>query len=197
MAKYHNWTFGDAEALINVLGGDEIARAIKDRKLKVTVESIMSPQPPARPRLVGRVWKTIVVPSYRAQDFAAAVRLGKFDNADSLGDIKRLWGKEPVGFDKPVTIDLVEFDRNWEHDEVVAWGKEFKKTPMLTAHTMGIAAGLPNEQRERPIVQVTSVQGGSALYLRGDSVWRDLDRPLVASAWDRLYVVGFLSESQP
>lgn len=37
MAKYHDWTFGDAEALINVLGGSEIARHIKDGKRRFTV----------------------------------------------------------------------------------------------------------------------------------------------------------------
>ena len=37
MGKYGNWTRGEDEALLNILGGDDIARAILRRELKVVV----------------------------------------------------------------------------------------------------------------------------------------------------------------
>ncbi|OGH80791.1 MAG: hypothetical protein A3I29_04870 [Candidatus Magasanikbacteria bacterium RIFCSPLOWO2_02_FULL_44_11] len=204
MGKYDDWKRGETEALLNMIGatvgapGDAIARAIFRGEYRITVEKVeQQPQVPDRPPFVGRVVKTITVPAYQAKNFVDAVRLGNFDNADLLGDIKHLWGKEPVGLDKPVNIDLVEFNRNWWHEEVVAWGVENHKPLMETRHTMGISAGLPNEQRDRPIVQASSARDGDVLCLHGDSDWRRLYRGTVASRWGRDFLVGFLSESQP
>lgn len=195
MAKYGGWTLGETEAILNVVGGVDVARAVLRGERKLIVEAAPKPQATVlRPPLVGKVWKKIVVPAYTAKDFAEAVRLGNFDNRDSLGNIPRLWGNESVGLEKPAKIDLVEFDRNWWYDEAVVWGEQNKKPLMETAHTMGIAAGLPNEQRERPIVQLCSVQGGRVLDLNGGSDWRGLSRGAVEDGWNRVCVVGFLSE---
>ena len=196
MAKYHEWTFGDAEALINVLGGDQIAREIKDQKRYFTVGDLIRPEPPARPPLTGRVAKTIIIPAYSTADFAAAIRLGNFDNARDLGDVTLQWSKEPVGLAKPTKVDLVEFDRDWWMDEAIAWGvANGNKKPIGPAHLLGIAAGLPEEQRERPIVELGSVREGSVLYLGGGSGWRSLNRRTVKGSWLRRCLVGFVSES--
>ncbi|MSU75324.1 MAG: hypothetical protein EXS55_02315 [Candidatus Magasanikbacteria bacterium] len=88
MGKYDDWKRGETEALLNMVGGSEIARAAFRGEYKITVEKIASKQP-ERPPLVGRVVKTIIIPAYSAADFAEAVRLGKFDNERNLGDIIR------------------------------------------------------------------------------------------------------------
>ncbi len=193
MGKYDNWTRGENEALLNIIGGVDVARAILRGERKLTMD-IVRPRPRPRPRLVGRVVKTVLVPAYQARNFAEAVKLGKFDNADSLGDLTRQFSPEQVGIAQSVKIELVEFDRNWWKDEAVTWGTENGKKPMAAAHTLGIAAGLPDEQRDRPIVELGSVQGGHVLYLYGGSDWRDLDRGTVEGYWCRYYLVGFLSE---
>ena len=195
MGKYDNWRRGEEEALLNLIGGIEIARGAFRGEYRITVVRVDQPKPAPKPTLVGRVAKTIIIPAYSAAGFAEAVRLGNFDNARDLGDIIRLWGNEPVGLDKPVKIDLVEFNREWWNDEALAWGTENNKRPMETSHTIGIAAGLPEEQRARPIVQVGSVSHGRVLCLSGNSGYRYLSRGTVGSGWNRLYLVGFVSES--
>lgn len=195
MAKYNDWTRGEDEALLNVVGGVDVARAVLRGERKLVVEAAPKLQAPTRPPLVGKVWKTIVVPAYQAGNFAETVRLGNFDNADSLGDTIRQFGKEQVGLNKPVEIDLIEFDRDWWQDEALAWGTaNGNKQPIAIAQLMGIAAGFPNEQRERPIVELGSMQDGDVLCLFGGSGWRDLCRDTVESGWYRDYLVGFVSE---
>ncbi len=193
MAKYDGWTLGETEALLNVVGGVEVARAVLRGERKLTVEAAPKPQAPARPQLIGRVVKTVTIPAYEAANFAEAVRLGQFEN--DTADIVRRFARERVGLAKPTKVDLVEFDRDWWNDEAIAWGVENgSKKPIQAAHTMGIAIKLPNEQRERPIVELGSVRVGGVLYLDGFSAWRCLCRGTVESGWHRDCLVGFVSE---
>lgn len=165
-----------------------VLRAVPGKKTEE-----VPPQPVTRPPLVGRVVKKIVVPAYSAADFAEAVRLGKFDN--DTGETVRQFAEERVGLATPAKVDLVEFDRNWWNDEALAWGMaNGNKKPIETAHTMGIAIKLPNEQRERPIVELGSVRHGYVLCLFGGSIWRHLSRDAVEGGWGRDYLVGFVSE---
>ncbi|MBI2552309.1 hypothetical protein HYW17_03375 [Candidatus Uhrbacteria bacterium] len=191
MAKYDGWTLGETEALLNVVGGVDVARAVLRGERTLTINQIARPEQP-KPPLAGKVVKTIIVPAYTAEDFAEAVRLGKFDN--DTGNIVRQFAKEWVGLDKSVRIDLVEFNRDWWRNEAIAWGVANGKEPIAVAHLMGIAAGLPNEQRERFIVELGSVRDGLVLYLRGSSGWRGLGRGAVRGAWARDSLVGFVSE---
>lgn len=195
MAKYDGWTLGETEALLNKVGGVDMARAVLRGECNLIVEAAPKPQTPARTPLVGCVVQTIIVPAYAASDFAEAVRLGSFDSVDSLGYTTSQFGKERVGLAKPVKIALVEFNGNWWKDEAIAWGKENgNKRPIAVAHLMGIAIGLPNEQREHPIVELGSVRDGLVLCLVGDSDWRYLRRDTGEGNWGRNYLVGFVSE---
>lgn len=197
MGKYNNWTLGETEALLNIVGGSEIARAVFRGERKLTVEEIVRQQPASPPPLVGRVVKTIIVPAYSAADFAEAVRLGKFDNERDLGYLIRQFAKERVGLDKPTKVDLVGFDREWGDDEVRAWGKANGRPKTIeTRHTMGIAIKLPGEKRENPIVALGSRQQGSVLFLSGRSYsdWRNLFCRTVEGDWGRHCLVGFVSE---
>lgn len=195
MAKYDGWTLGETEALLNVVGGVEVARAVLRGERKLIVEVVPMPQAPARPPLVGRVVKTITVPAYAASDFAEAVRLGNFDNRDTLSNITRQFAKERVGLGKAVTVELVEFDRDWWSDEAIAWGKENgNKKPIVPAHLLGIAIKLPDEQRELTIVELGSVRDGLMLFLYDNSGRRCLGRETVKSRWPRHFLLGFVSQ---
>jgi hypothetical protein len=46
MGKYDNWTRGEDEALLNMIGGLDVARAILRGKRKIIVEEVAKPQPP-------------------------------------------------------------------------------------------------------------------------------------------------------
>ena len=195
MGKYDDWQRGEDEALLNLVGGVEVARGVFRGEYRLTVEKVAPEQrgAPVRPPLTGKVAKTIVIPAYDVADFAEAVRLGRFDN--NTAEIVRSFGKERVGLNKPVKIDLVEFDRDWWKDEAIAWGVENGgKKPIGTAHLMGLAIKLPNEHRERLIVELGSVQRGHVLCLHGYPGWRRLRRNSVKGGWYRYCRVGFLSE---
>ncbi|MSU75325.1 MAG: hypothetical protein EXS55_02320 [Candidatus Magasanikbacteria bacterium] len=90
---------------------------------------------------------------------------------------------------------MVGFDREWWDDEVCKWGKANGRPKTIeTCHMMGIAIGLPGEQREKSIVALGSRQQGGVLRLVGNFDWRSLGRNAVKGGWNRVYLVGFVSE---
>ena len=98
MGKYGNWTRGEDEALLNILGGDDIARAILRRELKVVVNQ-------------SNLLKRIAIVSARgATRFVAEDHL-KSANVGWTGDnFKKLFLKkteENVG-DAAIAIDRLE-----------------------------------------------------------------------------------------
>lgn len=142
--------------------------------------------------LVGRVVKTIAIPPYTASNFSEAIRLGEFDNGTT--DIVSQFAEEQVGLTKHTKVELVAFDRDWWNDEVLVWGTENGRKPIVTAHTIGIATKLRGEQRGQPIAALGSERQGSVLYLRGNAGWPSLRCRTVEGRWDRDYLVGFISE---
>ncbi|GEM_PF-3191771 len=191
--KYLDWTRGEEEALLNVVGGTEVARAVFRGEKKITVQDIVRQQPPPKPPLVGTVVKTITLKPYNVKSVAEAIKLGKYDGVD--GDIAALFADDEVGLTKPQKVVFVEFDRNWTDAEVLAWAKENgDKKPLLPKHIYGIGIQYPEEQRKAPIVGLGSVRDGRVLCLIGRSDWRILDRYSVSFDWLRLFLVGFLSE---
>lgn len=193
MSKYGDWTRGETEALLNIVGGTDIARAVLRGERKLTVEEIVRQQPPAKPSLVGTLVKKLVVKPYKAKSLAEAIKLGKYDGHD--GDIVTIFADDEVGLTEEVSVDLFQYDRNWTYDEVAVWAKENGgKKPILPKHIHGIGINLPDEQREAPIVETGSVRRGRVLYLRGRSDWRGLGCDTVEGRWPRVCLVGFLSE---
>ena len=200
--SWHEIAKAIGNAVLDQDGTDEdVRRILKDKVLAKDIATRIiaarpgvtsEPAKPVRAPLIGRVVKTITIPAYEASSFVEAVRLGRFDN--DTNDTVRHFADECVGLAQPTKVDMVEFDRDWWFDEVLAWGIENGgKKPIATAHTMGIAIGLPNEQRGRPIVG-GSVRQGHVLYLVGDSRWRLLNRGAVEGGWCRHCLFGFLSE---
>lgn len=192
MAKYEGWTLGETEALLNVVGGVDVARAVLRGERKLTIEEIVRQAPPPKSPLVGSVVKVIHLTPYQAKSFADAVKRGNYDN--DTADLVRQFGKDEVGLDAAVDIHLVQFDRDPWNDEMIAWGAESHKKPMQNKHLLGIGIQQPEEQRKALIVELGSARGGRVLYLYGDSDWRSLRRGSLEVGWDRDYLFGFVSE---
>lgn len=192
MAKYEGWTLGETEAILNVIGGTDVARAVLRGERKLTVEPVAQQRPASKPPLVGTVVKELRLDPYQAKSIAEAIKLGKYDYHDS--DIVQLFKSEEVGLFKPVYVNLVQFDRDPFYDEMVAWAKMNGKKPILPKHLFAVGIQHPEEQRQAPIVALGSVRHGNVLYLYGPSDWRNLDRDTVQSRWIRNCLFGFLSE---
>lgn len=181
-------------------GGQETGVETLERwragQLSIRFEEINAQQAaPARQPLVGTVVKVLHLNPYKAKDFAAAVRLGKFDNARDLADLIRQFSDDEMGLKEAVDIHLVQFDRKSWHEERLAWGKENAKKPMVNKHLLGIGIQHPEERCQAPIVEDGSVQDGHVLcLLDGDSIWRRLGSGTVAHVWDRDCLFGFVSE---
>ncbi len=191
--KYLDWTRGEEEALLNIVGGTEVARAVLRGDKKLTVENIAPQQSVTPPPLVGTVVKTITLKPYNAKSVAEAIKLGKYDGVD--GDIVQLFADDEVGLTTAQKVILVQFDRNWTNTEVLAWAKENgDKKPILPKHIYAIGAQHPEEQRKRSIAGCGSVRDGSVLCLGGNSDWRRLRRGSVSVGWGQGCMVGFLSE---
>lgn len=193
MAKYGGWTLGETEAMLNVIGGTDVARSVLRGERKLTVEEIVRQQPTAPLPFFGTFVKKVVVPPYKAESIAKAIEFGRYDGVD--GDIVTIFADDEVGLTEEVGVDLFQFNRNWTYDEVAAWAKaNGEKKPILPKHIHGIGIGLPGEQRLSSIMETGSVRDGLLLYLLGGSGWRCLGRGAVARRWRRGYLVGFLSE---
>ncbi len=192
-AKYGNWTRGEDEALLNIVGGEEIARAVLRGDKKITVEDVVRQQPPTKPPLIGTVVTTLTLKPYSAKSVAEAIKLGKYNGVDD--DIVTLFADDEVGLATAVNVTLVQFDRYSFANEVLDWAKaNGDKKPILPKHIHAIGIQHCEEQRKLPIVGLGSVRGGRVLCLFGNSVWRGLLRVSVSVDWDRLCLFGFLSE---
>jgi hypothetical protein len=193
MSKYGDWTHGETEALLNIIGGVDVARAVLRDERKLTVEEIVRQQPPANPPLVGTLIKKLVVKPYKAESLAKAIELGVYGGHDD--DIITIFAGDEVGLTEEVSVDLFRFSREWTFDEVVDWAKNNgDRKPLLPKHIHGIGIQFPGEQREAPILEIGSVRRHRVLCLIGDSDWRYLRCCTVGGYWAPDFLVGFLSE---
>lgn len=191
MAKYEGWTLGETEAILNVIGGTDIARAVLRGERKLTVEDIVKQQPAPKPLLVGTVVKTLRLAPYQVKSLAEAIKLGKYSDHNS--DIPRLFAGDELGLTEAMNVDLVQFDRDPYYDEMIAWAKaNGDKQPILPKHIHAIGIQHPEEQRNAPIVELGSVQDGHVLCLDGASGWRYLGLGMVGGRWSRFCLFGFV-----
>lgn len=180
--------------------GAETLEQWRAGQLRIRFELVARQQPAITP-LVGTLVKKLVIKPYRAKSIAHAIKLGKYNNANSssaklvIKSITRIFADDDVCLTEKVIVDLFQYDRNWSYYEVMAWAKENgNKKPILPKHIFGISIQHPKEQRKTPIVAIGSVWRSHMLYLCGNSNWRCLNRCSVASGWNRYGLVGFLSE---
>ncbi len=155
------------------------------------VEQIVHKQPVPKSPLVGIVVKTLHLELYMAESIRRAIELGNYDGYGN--DIIRTFALDEVGLTEVASVDLVQFDRDPNYQEILAWAEENgEKKPIRPKEIFGIGIKHPDEQRKYPIVGVGSVRRGGVLYLRGDSGSRYLNADSVEGRWNRICRFGFL-----
>ena len=90
-------------------------------------------------------------------------------------------------------MELVEFDREPYYKEMLVWGKENSKTPMMSKHLHGIGINHPDVQRLASIVELGSVHYDRVLYLDGSWSKRRLGLEFVRGNWRQRYLFGFIN----
>lgn len=142
-------------------------------ELRIIIEEVKI-KPVVRP-LVGKVLETLHLSSNMPNSILKAIVPCGFDS-DNTRD---RWIPEFIGVDEmrlvePTDVDLVQFDHGALFDEVLAWGKENNRKPILLKHLFAIGTQYPETQRHFTIIEYGWVCGGKALCLEGSDSWRRL-----------------------
>lgn len=198
MAKYGDWKLGQIEALINIIGGDKVARAVLSGECGIIVEPKEPPlprRPVPEPPIVGTLVKTLDLKSNNVRSHKHAIKLGKYDTCDKR--IITLFVDDEADLAESMSVDLYQFDRSPSYDEILAWAKgNGDKKPIMPKHIHAIGIQYPEEQRQAPIVALGSVRHGNVFHLYGYPDYRHLDyrsvRHGINCRNDSLF--GFISE---
>jgi len=143
MSKYGDWTRGEDEALLNILGGVEVARGI----LRGAIEVIT--------KVISFITKfTVLVDETLSVE--EAVKLGSFDRSNE--------NITSVNFPKPASgqklekeVVLFHFGRNMSSEAVIAEMDKAGYKPATIWDLLGLAVKEPDLQRKFPILALGSV----------------------------------------
>lgn len=166
--KYEDWTTEETEKLLDAVGGIHKARMVihyRTRKLVVT-----TPTP-----VVGTIVKTLRLKPYQAS-VADAIQLGQYNYYDS--DITKIFPVNQVELVEAVDVHLVEFNTDLFNDEILDWAKANRKKPMQAQHTLAIGFQYPQEQVEKSIIGLGSIEEDCALSLSNMDEFGQEDRRL-------------------
>lgn len=164
--------------------------------IEETVEEIVPQQPVAKPPLIGTVVKTLHLNPYKAKWAENAIVRGRYSNQTSaLISIARRFASDEVGLIEPVSVELVQFNRDPNYDEVLVWAKENLQNPILPKHLYAIGFQHAKEQHKATIVAFGSVRDQEVLTLSSFAGRRYLHSTLVATRWPKEECpFGFFSE---
>ena len=186
MAKYDGWTYGETEALLNKIGGVDVAREVLRGKKNLVVKDGLS-------AIEGVVLvKTLNLKPSKAQSLMEVVARGNYDDYNT-DIIYKMFFEDGVGFDEPVSINLVRFDRKLDYSKMIAWAKENGVKPMQAKHLFAIGIQFPYEQLSTMIVEIGTSVRGDALCLHGSEDRRCLSRYTVGGSWAPSHLFGFLA----
>ena len=185
MAKYDGWTYGETEALLNKIGGVDVARAVLRGEKNLVVKDGLS--------TIGGVVlvKTLHLKPSKVRSNREAIFLGSYDDYNT--DIVKMFFEDGIGFDEPVNINLVRFDRKLDYSKMIAWAKENGVKPMQVKHLFAIGIQFPYEQLSTMIVEIGTSVRGDALCLHGSEDRRCLSRYTVGGSWAPSHLFGFLA----
>ena len=142
-SKYGDWTRGEEEALLNILGGVEIARNILKGVAKVVIEVIS--------HLVGTS-KQIVNYDRSIKD---SVKAGKYDwTNDNITDAN--FPSKEKG-EREVEFGVFHFNKTMMSDDVIAKMKLEGFRPATMKEELAYGEKNPEEQRKYPLVALGSV----------------------------------------
>lgn len=143
MSKYGDWTRGEDEALLNILGGTEVARNILRGVVKVVTE------------VVNFITNTFKVVVNHTKTLADLIAEGKYD-----------WVNEnitqanfPIVGDSEAEEELAlfHFNRDISSDTAIAEMEKAGYDPADIADLLTFGASQPELQRQFPIVALKSV----------------------------------------
>ncbi len=133
MSKYGDWTPDQIKALIDMVGGDEVARAVLRGERKLVVQ-------PGYPSLVGTLVKTLHLKPYKVKSYEEFLELSKC-KACRDPDYGNLFiaPEDELCLTEAVSVDLFQFDTSPGNNWVLKWAKDNGKKPIKPRHIYAIA----------------------------------------------------------
>lgn len=181
-AKYGDWMRDEGEALLNKLGGIEIARNI----IKGTVEVVT--------KVISYIVNTFTVLVDETLSVEEAIKLAKFDwfNDDIT---PKTFPKPKNGKKGDKEVAIFHFGKDISSEDAIAKMDEVGYRPASIWDLLGLAVKEPNLQRKFPIIALGSVCELNGLcrvaYLREVGGRRELDLVWFDEYWnDRCRFAG-------
>ena len=148
--KYGDWTRGEEEALLNILGGLEVARAILRGAIKVVMQVV---------KFIVDTFTVMVDETLSVED---AVKEGNFDwSNDNINSTN--FPKPANGQKSEKEIAIFHFAKTMSSEAVIAEMNKAEYRPATIWELTGLAKKEPDLQRKFPVVAL-----GSVCELRGD-----------------------------
>lgn len=144
--KYGEWTMGQTEALLNKLGGIEVAHGILRGEIEVIT------------KVVSFITHTFMVMVDETQTVEEAVKAGKFNWSDD-DIVSANFSKPANGQKSEKEIVLFHFDKGMSSEAVIAAMDKAGYRPATILDILGLAVKEPDLQRKFPIVALGSVCG--------------------------------------
>jgi hypothetical protein len=172
--KYGNWTMGQTEALLNKLGGDEVAMGI----LRGTIEVIT--------KLVSFITHTFMVMVDETQTVEELVKAEKFNWSNDI--VSKNFPKPANGQKSEREIVLFHFNKGMFTKTIIAEMDKAGYKPATIWDLLGLAAKEPDLQRKFSITALGSIcriDGAClAAFLGGNSCERMMDLDDISIHWD-------------
>ncbi len=177
--KYSDWMRGEDEALLNKLGGMEVARGI----LRGTIEVVTN--------VISFIVRTMTVLVDETKTVDELVKVGKFDWLNN--NITSANFPNPAGGTTGnQELALFHFGKAMSSDAASAEMDKEGYEPATIWDLLAFAKKEPNLQRQFPIVALKSIwrdpgRGRLVPYLCGDAVDRRLDLDCLGVDWGDRY----------
>jgi len=200
MGKYNDWKLGQIEALINIIGGDEVARAVLSGECGIIVEPKEPPLPVQKPPklpLVGTVVKTLYLKPDRVKSFKKGIKRGKYNTQSvTTGYSPRKFTHDEVDLIEPVSVDLIQFNQRASYDEMLVWAKENGgKVWMQFKHLFAIGIQHTEEQRGVSIMAIGSEDPNAYGAYEFSSGQRHLYKTAKSGTdWSEISLFGLLND---
>lgn len=144
MSKYGDWTRGEDEALLNILGGVEVARQILRGAVKVVTE------------VVNFIVCTFMILVDETLSVEEAVEAGNFGWSDE-NIVSKNFPKPANGKKSEKEVVLFHFNKSMSSEAAIAEMDKVGYRPATIWELLGLAVKEPDLQRKFPIIALGSV----------------------------------------
>jgi hypothetical protein len=143
-SKYGDWTRGEEEALLNILGGVEVARRILRGTLKIVTETISF------------ITHTFTITVDETLSLEELVKEGKYDWSNE-NIISKNFPLPKNGKKSDKEVFLFHFVKNMSSEAIIALMDKAGYKPATIWDLLSLGASHPDLQREFPVVALGSV----------------------------------------